>query len=233
MISIIIPTYNEEGFIEKTLNQLNELRTEVDFEIIVSDGCSHDRTVELARNYSRVICSDKGKGKQLNEGAKFASGDILFFVHADMYVPSRALKKIDSIINEEGFDGGGFQNVFDKHNQKIRRLGRFMYLGSSKKGQADRKIFYGDNGIFVKKNVFEEMNGFKEIPIMEDYDFSTRMLAKYKIGLITEPKLIVDARRHIKDGFLKTRIKWMLIKRFYLLGFSPEKLSHWYSDIRK
>jgi len=67
---------------------------------------------------------------------------------------------------------------------------------------------------------------------MEDYDFSIRMLEKYKVCLIEEPKLILDARRHIKDGFLRTRIKWMLIKRLYLLGFSPAKLNHWYNDIR-
>ncbi len=232
MISIIIPTFNEENYIQKTLHQLSELKVETDFEIIVSDGFSGDKTVELASSCAKVIRAEKGKSKQLNAGAKLASGDILFFVHADMYVPSGALKKIEQAICESGFDGGGFLNVFDRHNQKIKRLGRIMYLGLSSKGHADKRIFFGDNGIFVSKKTFEELGGFKEIPIMEDYDFSIRMLSGYKVCLIKEPRIIVDARRHVKDGFLKTRIKWMVIKRLYLLGVSPKRLNDWYKDIR-
>ena len=79
---------------------------------------------------------------------------------------------------------------------------------------------------------FHELRGFKEIPVMEDYDFSIRMLAKYKVCMIKEPKLVIDARRHIKDRFLRTRIKWMLIKRLYLPGFPPTKLNQWYGDTR-
>ena len=107
-----------------------------------------------------------------------------------------------------------------------------MYLGLNNNGHADKRIFFGDNGIFVRKKTFEELGGFKEIPIMEDYDFSIRMLSKYKVCLIKEPRIIVDARRHVKDGFLKTRIKWMLIKRLFLFGVSPKWLNDWYKDIR-
>lgn len=232
MISVIIPTYNEEGFIEKTLLQLIQLKQEADIEIIVSDGNSLDRTVEIASSYAKVIESGKGKGKQLNEGAKHAAGDILFFVHADIYVPQGALKKITEEICQNGYDGGGFSNLFKEHNKRIKLLGRILKLRLNNNTQAERKIFHGDNGIFVKKEVFQKMGGFKEIPIMEDYDFSTRMLAKHKVCLISEPKLVVDTRRHIKDGFLRTRLKWMLIKRLYLIGVSPQKLADWYKDIR-
>lgn len=232
MISIIIPTLNEENYISKTLRHLSELMTETDFEIIISDGFSSDKTVELASSFAKVISAEKGKSTQLNAGAKLASGDILFFVHADMYVPPGALKKIEQAIYENGFDGGGFLNVFDRHNQQIKRLGRIMYLGLNNNGHADKRIFFGDNGIFVRKKTFEELGGFKEIPIMEDYDFSIRMLSKYKVCLIKEPRIIVDARRHVKDGFLKTRIKWMLIKRLFLFGVSPKWLNDWYKDIR-
>lgn len=232
MISVIIPVYNEEAFIEKTLFQLMQLKHEADIEIIVNDGNSTDKTVEIASTYAKIIQSSKGKGKQLNEGAKHAEGNILFFVHADMYVPEGALKKITKEIYENGFDGGGFSNLFKEHNKKIKLLGRILHLRLNHEGQSERKIFYGDNGIFVKKEVFQKMGGFKEISIMEDYDFSTRLLAKYKVCLIKEPKLVVDTRRHIKDGFLRTRLKWMLIKRLYLMGVSPQKLADWYKDIR-
>ncbi len=232
MISIIIPTFNEENYIQKTFHQLSELKAETDFEIIVSDGFSGDKTVELASFCAKVIRTEKGKSKQLNAGAKLASGDILFFVHADMYVPPGALKKIEKAIYENGFDGGGFSNIFSDYNKKIKMLGRIMNLRLSNKTQAERKFFYGDNGIFVNKEVFQKIGGFKDVPIMEDYDFSIRMLSRYKVCLIKEPRIIVDARRHVKDGFLKTRIKWMVIKRLYFLGVSPKRLNDWYKDIR-
>jgi rSAM/selenodomain-associated transferase 2 len=232
MISIIIPTYNEESFIENTLRQLKTLKNEADFEIIVSDGESTDKTVQQAKPYAKIIHSPKGKAKQLNNAATYAKGDILFFVHADMFVPQGALKAIVEKINEQGFDGGGFSNIFSDHNKKIKMLGKIINLRLSNKTQAERKIFYGDNGIFVNKKVFQKIGGFKDVPIMEDYDFSNRILSKYKVCLITEPRIIVDARRHIQDGFLKTRIKWMLIKQLFLLGVSPKWLNEWYKDIR-
>ncbi len=232
MISILIPAYNEEDFIENTLRQLNTLRDEADFEIIVSDGESTDNTVQQATPYATIIHSPKGKATQLNNAANYANGDILFFVHADMFVPQGALKAIVEKINEQGFDGGGFSNIFSDNNKKIKMLGRIMNLRFSNKTQAERKIFYGDNGIFVNKKVFKKIGGFKDVPIMEDYDFSIRMLSKYKVCLIKEPRIIVDARRHIQDGFVKTRIKWMVIKRLFLLGVSPKWLNDWYKDIR-
>lgn len=231
MISIIIPAYNEENIIVKTLRHLNTLKEKAVFEIIVSDGGSTDNTVEAAKPYAIIINSPKGKAKQMNHAAKHAKGEILFFVHADMIVPPGALTAIKDKI-AGGCDSGGFSNVFETHNKKIKLIGKLFHLRLTNKSQAEHKLFYGDNGIFVRKEVFEKVGGFKEIPIMEDYDFSKRMLASYKVCLISEPKLIVDARRHLKDGFIRTRIKWMVIKQLYMLGVSPEKLDRWYKDIR-
>lgn len=232
MISIIIPTYNESECIEKTLMHLNSIKCKVEKEIIVSDAGSTDGTAEIASKHAIVINSRKGKAVQLNTAAKMAKGTILFFVHADMFVPEGALTAICNQI-EEGFSGGGFANVFDAHNEKIKRLGNLMnFRIFNKKEQSDRCIFYGDNGIFVTKEAFEMLGGFKEIPIMEDYDFSIRMKQLFKVKQIKEPKLILSARRHIKAGFFKTRLQWVLIKKLYLLGVSPYKLDKWYKDIR-
>ncbi len=157
MISVIIPAYNEETCIENTLHQLCQLKEEGDFEVIVSDGFSNDRTVNLASSYAKVIQAEKGRAKQLNAAAKLATGDILFFVHADMYVPCGALRTINQEIYENGCDGGGFLNVFDRHSRKIKKFGKIMHLGLRKREQSERKIFYGDNGIFVRKKIFDEL----------------------------------------------------------------------------
>lgn len=232
MISIIIPTYNEESSIGKTLVQLNSLSCKCEKEIIVVDGGSSDATVTIASRYARVVSSIKGKANQLNEGVRMSTGEILFFVHADMFVPTGALNAIVNTI-DEGYNGGGFANVFDTHNEKIKRLGIIMNLRFfSKKEQADRNIFYGDNGVFVQRNVFLALNGFKKIPIMEDYDFSFRMKKHFKVKQIKEVKLILSSRRHLEAGFLKTRFQWIMIKKLYLLGVSPHLLDRWYSDIR-
>jgi len=97
-----------------------------------------------------------------------------------MYVPEEALKKITKEIYKNGFDGGGFSNLFKEHNKRIKLLGRILHLRLNNKGQSERKIFYGDNGIFVKKEVFQKMGGFKEISIMEDYDLKKLLRIAYR-----------------------------------------------------
>lgn len=231
MISIIIPTYNESAAIEKTLRHLSELTCEEDKEIIIADGGSIDSTIEIGCRYATIVKSEKGKAKQLNAGAKQSTGDLLFFVHADMFVPEAAMAAILLQI-KEGYDGGGFANRFDQHNDKIKLIGRILNLRIVNREQSDSCIFYGDNGIFVKKKVFEELGGFTEIPIMEDYDFSIRMKNRFKVKQIKFPKLILSARRHVEAGFFKTRIQWILIRKLYKLGISPFKLAKWYADIR-
>lgn len=232
MISIVIPTYNEETVIETTLQNLKELECIAESEIIVADGGSSDKTVSIAKKYASVISSSKGKAIQLNTGARTAIGDILFFVHADMTLPKDALKVIEHKINDEGYSGGGFANVFSSYNEKIKLLGRLLNLRIINREQSDSKIFYGDNGIFVKKSIFEKLGGFKEIPIMEDYDFSVRLKKEFRAVKIDDPKIIVDSRRHINSGFIKTRVQWITIRKLYKLGVSPFLLAKWYKDVR-
>jgi len=233
MISVIIIAYNEELLIESIIKELRKQKFEGDYEIILADGESTDNTVAIASEKNiKVLHCRKGKSKQMNDAAKEASGDIFFFVHADMQFSDQVFSIIQEKI-DNGYDGGGFSNMFDEHNNKIKKLGIWMnFRLFDKREQPGKGIFYGDNGIFVKKSVFNELNGFKEISIMEDYDFSMRLKTNYKIINIKEPKIIVSARRHIKAGFLKTRFQWVMIRKLYLLGVEPDRLTKWYGDIR-
>jgi len=232
MISVIIVAYNEAEWINAIIDEL-EKQVHPDFEILLADGGSTDRTKYLAqqRDIQTIACR-KGKSCQMNDAAQKANGDILFFVHADMQLPDNILTTIQDRI-DNGFDGGGFSNVFDEHNDKIKRIGILMnFRFFDKREQSDKGIFYGDNGIFIKKEVFEKLEGFKEIPIMEDYDFSFRMNQKYKLTKIKNPLITVSARRHAKAGFWKTRFQWVMIRILYKWGVSPQLLAKWYKDVR-
>ena len=232
MISVIIPTYNEEGRIEQAIASVFAYRHEAEIEIIVADGGSSDATVSLARANAKVVSTETGRAGQLNAAAEEAGGDIFFFLHAHVTLPSGALTRIDRAINAEGNDGGGFSNVFSEHNQKIKRLGRLLNLRLRDNDHSGNTLFFGDNGIFVRREVFEALGGFKTMPIMEDYDFSKRMRERFEVVRISDPKLIVSPRRHVKAGFVRTRIQWILTRQLYQLGVSPDILARWYPKVR-
>jgi len=232
MISAIIVTFNEELFIHSIIDEL-EKQLQVEFEILLADGGSTDRTIDFAHQRGiEIISCRKGKSCQMNDAAKKAKGDILFFVHADMKFPKHTLSEIQQHI-ENGFDGGGFANVFDEHNDKIKRIGNLLnFRFFDKREQSDKGIFYGDNGIFVRKKAFDALGGFKEIPIMEDYEFSKRLSKQFNTVKISDPFITVSARRHAKAGFWKTRLQWVLIRVLFKWGISPRLLVRWYGDVR-
>ncbi|MFT4666597.1 MAG: glycosyltransferase involved in cell wall biosynthesis [Polaribacter sp.] len=233
-ISAIIVAVNEELLIRNIITELRKQVYSGDSEIILADGGSTDQTVAFAKQEKLKIARSPKRSKsiQMNTAAAIATGDILFFVHVDMTFDNNTFSIIQKQI-ATGFAGGGFSNVFDNHNQKIKTLGNwFNFRIFNKREQSDKGLFYGDNGIFVKRNVFNDLQGFKEIPIMEDYDFSKRLQQKYSTTTIKEPKIIVSARRHIKAGFIKTRFQWVVIRTLYKWGVSPFILEKWYRDIR-
>lgn len=235
-ISIIIPVYNEAAVIEKTLQQINCIKKAFNIEVIVADGGSNDSTVAIAKKYATVIKTVKGKAIQLNHAASVSTGQILFFVHADMMVSSEAVKAILKTVNERGFDGGGFDNVFDVENKRIKLINALIFLSffekRRKKIEQKKPVLYGDNGIFVKASVFNKIGGFKNIPIMEDYDLSGRLNKNYKILKLYQPKLILSSRRFLKNGIFFTTFAWLLIQKLYKAGISPNFLFKLYKDVR-
>lgn len=233
MISAIIVAYNEEKLIPKIIEELRNQDFPGDYEILLADGGSDDRTRTLAAERGiKVKRCRKGRAMQMNDAGREANGNVLFFVHADMQLPKNTFSAIGKKM-EDGYDGGGFTNKFDSYNSRIKKLGNLMnFRFFDMREQSDKGIFYGDNGIFVKKRVFEELNGFKEISIMEDYDFSKRLKEKYSVIKIKEPQIVVSARRHLKAGFLKTRFQWIMIRKLYQWGIAPKKLERWYGEVR-
>lgn len=224
MISIIVPVLNEEKAIENLLKGLNSLKGEK--EIVVVDGGSSDSTVEIASNYGKVVRSKKGRGVQMNEGAKIARGNVLWFVHSDSKVSQNALEAIKKAI-EEGYIGGGFSLYFYDYDTRFMR---FVSVTSNWRAKY-LKLFFGDQGIFVRRDIFDELRGYKEIELMEDWDFSRRLVKRGKMKLL-DTKIGTSARRFKEGGQLRTLLLMHKIKLLYVLGVSPSKLNKMYREAR-
>jgi len=216
MISVIIPTLNEENTIKGCLERLKNV------EVIVVDGGSCDKTVEIAEKYVKVVKCGEGRGKQMNFGAKISKGDVLLFLHADTKLPENWISEVEETISN-GYSGGVFKHSFG-HDGKLLKFGSFLVnLNFS-------SFSFGDRGIFVKKDVFNKLNGYKVIPIMEDIEFVKR-LKKFNIVYL-KSKVITSARRFFEYGILKQLMLDGVLLSMYFIKVNPYKLSRFYREIR-
>ncbi|SEU22753.1 transferase 1, rSAM/selenodomain-associated/transferase 2, rSAM/selenodomain-associated [Lacrimispora sphenoides] len=224
-VSIIIPIYNEEKRIVMFQEQLKELQGKC--EILFVDGGSTDRTLELIDPGYTVLHSEKGRGRQMNAGAKVSCGDILFFLHCDSELPPKPLAEIRRVMRDH--QAGCFGIAFHSHNFFM-----FTCRVISNHRVKDRKVMFGDQGIFVDRELFFEAGMFPEIPIMEDYQFSL-ILKKKRVKLgIAGRRIYTSDRRFPKGTVPKLRLMWKMnrLRKMYRDGVSIEKISDMYRDIR-
>ncbi len=222
-ISIIIPVLNEAKILEKTLSELQSALGA--HELIVVDGGSTDGSVHIAEKYGKVIVSEPGRAKQLNTGAAAAAGDILIFLHADIWLEPGALAAVATALTS-GHVGGGFQQKIDG--------GHFLYRAIETAGNMRGKylkVFYGDSGIFLRRVDFEKIGGFPEIPILEEMEFSKKLRQLGQTTLVT-PHIHISARRWETKGIVRTTLNNWLITFLYFLKFSPAQLTKLYRHIR-
>lgn len=217
-ISIIIPTLDEAAAIAATLDALAPMADE-NVEIIVVDGGSSDATVAIAENYNVKILHSRarGRGRQLQIGGAAAAGEILWFLHADTLAPSAAASEMRRALQNPRINGGNFTIRFDGTRFAARFLTR-LYPQLNRLG-----LIYGDSAIFVRREVYERIGGFKDYPIFEDLDFVERLR---RTGEIVTLSAIVttSSRRFENKSFLLTFLRWTILQVLYWLGVSPETL---------
>ena len=225
MVSIIIPILNEEECIEEFLNYLQKFKSQS--EIILVDGGSEDNTTEIASRFDdiTIVSSRRGRARQMNAGAKVANGDILLFLHADTYLPENAISAVEEII-EDGADGGCFSLKIDSSrlplriaSQLINRRTRLTHVAT------------GDQTIFVRREIFNELGGYADIPLMEDLDF-TRRLKRMGTFAPLDLKVSTSSRRWEKWGVYKTILLMWFLRILYYIGVPPERLAKLYRDVR-
>ncbi|MCK4842794.1 MAG: TIGR04283 family arsenosugar biosynthesis glycosyltransferase [Methylococcales bacterium] len=215
--SIIIPTLNETDNIHPCLLDLQLIRDQC--ELIVVDGGSHDDTVEIAQVLAdKVILSDKGRAKQMNAGAKQASGEILIFLHADTFLPDDAPDLIPP-----GSHWGRFDIRLSGKPIMLKVISVFINIRSRLTG-----IATGDQAIFVNAGLFNEIGGYPDIALMEDISLCDLLKQKYPPTYLTE-KVISSGRRWEQFGVFKTILLMWSLRLRYFFGEKPEILATLYS----
>ena len=218
-----MPVLNEAKILEKTLSQLQPALKS--HELIVVDGGSTDASVHIAERYGKVVVSERGRAKQLNAGAAVATGDIIIFLHADIWLESSALAAVVAALSS-GYVGGGFRQKIDGKCF----LYRLIEIAGNMRGKY-LKVFYGDSGIFLTRTDFEKIGGFPDAPILEEMEFSRDLRRLGKTTLLT-PYIHISARRWESRGIVRTTLNNWLITLLYCFGVSPGKLAKLYRHIR-
>ena len=222
-ISLIIPIYNESCTIETMLSQLDALPG--DWEILFADGGSKDDTLEKIGSRYTVLSCPKGRANQMNHAAGHASSDVIWFVHCDSQLPMDAHAQISKAI-AQGNQWGCFHIGFD-YDGPFMGCNAYFSNRRAKKG-----IAFGDQGIWVRKAVFESIGGFPDLPIMEDYEFSLRMKAA-NIPICQLPGRIITSGRRYEKRFPPVTMWHMFYLRcMYRRGVDIQEIARRYRDIR-
>lgn len=194
--------------------------------MIVVDGGSQDSTVEIVQSFGvKVLLATAGRAHQMNVGAASATGDILLFLHADTCLPPRFDAIVRTIFASDTV-AGAFQLSIDAPLWSLRLIEWGVNLRSRW-----LKMPYGDQAIFLRSEIFHQIGGFPEIPLMEDFELIHRLRRKGQIAIIPVP-VLTSGRRWLRNGVFKTTLLNQIIILNYLLGVSPEQISHWYRRTR-
>jgi rSAM/selenodomain-associated transferase 2 len=214
MVSVIIPAYNEEKALPQTLRALFVQPGE--YEVILVDGGSRDRTGAIVQEFTlslqssalstmRLIKAPKGRASQMNAGAKEARGEWLLFLHADTILPDGAIQRLNNMESQTEIRAGGFMHQFSCDDWRLRLI---SFLDNVRCIRS--RIVYGDQALFVRRELFEKLDGFPNQPILEDVAFCEKLI-KVTTPLLLSPPVMTDARKFLKLGVWSSFMRVLLI----------------------
>lgn len=230
-VAVILPVFNEAKHLEKTLSEL--LAGHPFDEVIVVDGGSTDASVEIvcklmsadmpgSQPIPYLIQAPRGRARQMHAGAQAASADVLLFLHADATLPPDAVEQIRNAIRRNCLCGGFDVRLSGRHFV-FRLIERLMNWRSRVSG-----IATGDQGLFVRRDVYRMLGGFAPMALMEDIEFSGRLKWVGKPARLRGP-VIVSSRRWEERGIMRTILLMWALRFLYWLGVSPARLARRYT----
>lgn len=225
MISVVIPAYNEERALPRTLESL--LGQPGDHEVILVDGGSTDATTRIARSCHglRVVNASKGRASQMNAGAARARGDWLLFLHADTLLPEHGLARIAALPAD--VEAGGFRHRFSGHGFGLWFVSLVDNIRCSRS-----RIVFGDQAMFVRRALFERLGGFPDVERLEDVRFCELLVKHTRPVLLDEP-VVTDARKFVQHGVWRSLARVAVILLCVSLGRRlPDNSLRFFEDVR-
>lgn len=215
-ISVIIPTFNEQDRINEIIEDIKQKSENFEIEIIISDASPNQKTLtSITHSNIKKVPSEKGRGTQLNTGVENSAGNVLFFLHADTKLPKNAFSQINKTIKK--YPAGAFKFGIENAGFGLKIIEFFVNLRN-----LITSAPYGDQGLFITREFFREIGGFKDIPLMEDLDIIKRIQRK-NFKILSE-KILTSDRRYKKHGIIKTTLKNLYIRTLYSLDRDPKEL---------
>ncbi len=221
-VSVVVPSWKDSENLAILLPSLAGMPF-VD-ETIVVDASGDQQAEELARAFGAMFlqCPRPNRGAQMNAGANRATGDVLVFQHADTQLTEAHLCALAEALRDPDVIGGAFHREFDERHPRLKWLG-----GVARALARNGGTLFGDQSIFVRREIFHRLNGFALIPLMEDMEFSRRLRAA-GTTVVLDPPVRSSARRHARQGAWRTSIQNGLFILLYKVGVSPVLLHRWY-----
>ncbi len=222
--SIVVPVFHEQEGINDLINALNRLDSDGNVEIIIVEGTREKDTLEAIRSNSVIkISSEQGRAKQMNAGASIARGEVLIFLHADTELPLQALTSIGSLIEKTEYVGGAFDLAIKSEKRIFKVIGTIASIRSRL-----NRVPFGDQAIFIRREYFNRIGGYKEIPIMEDVELLRRIRKSGDRIWIFRDRVKTSPRRWEKEGVIYCTLRNWVLQTLFLLGVSPEILAKYY-----
>lgn len=224
IISFIVPALRESERINGIIGHIMSLTGGEDYEIIVVDGSAEVDTLKsIAYEGVLKISSPPGRGTQMNAGARAAKGRILVFLHADTFLPTCAIGKIREALETKKHNAGAFSMGYDTSGPVLDFLALAARIRARFTG-----VPYGDQAIFMKKEYFMNIGGYRDIPLMEDVELMARIKKSRGKICILKDRVMTSPRKMLADGILFSVMRNQAIKTLYLLGADPERLAQIY-----
>lgn len=230
-IAVVIPTLNEARVLSRTLLALRQLRLD---EVVLVDGGSRDQTVSIAQGQlqrlslqpAKVMVAEQGRAQQMNTGARATRSDVLLFLHADTLLPPETRNEIERVLENPRYVGGRFDVRFEDDRGWAWLVSRLMNWRSRWSG-----IATGDQAIFVRRSVFDDVGGFADVPLMEDIELTQRLKGVGSMAAL-RTKVTTSFRRWEQQGALRTILQMWLLRFLYWIGVPPRRLQQFYVPIR-